>query len=182
MSKPQTVQSGKVAIIAYTLRDDSGKVLDRADDDDALAYLHGNHNIIPGLERELEGRPVGDEFSCVIEAKDAYGERHEGGQHKLGRDQFPADAPLREGMQFFAEAEDGRPFPFWISVVGDDEVTIDMNHPLAGERLKYKVRVVGVREPTADELAHGHAHGADGQAGHDHGHDHEHGPDCDHDH
>lgn len=147
----------------YVLKDSKGKVLDSSEGQEPLGYLHGANNIVPGLEKQLEGKEKGDKIAAVVEPAEGYGERDERGVQKVGRDQFPDDAPLEVGMQFMAQNEDGNQFPFWVTDVDNGgEVTIDMNHPLAGETLHFDVEIVDVRDATSEERAHGHVHGPGG--------------------
>jgi len=152
------IRKGKVVSIDYILHDAGGKLLDSSDEGDPLVYLHGNENIIPGLERELEGKTTGDKVDCVVAAVDGYGERNEELVLKVQKSEFGPDAELTPGMQLEARGEDGAQIVTVVKVEGD-EVTIDANHPLAGESLHFQVNVVDVREATPEELEHGHVHG-----------------------
>jgi FKBP-type peptidyl-prolyl cis-trans isomerase SlyD len=154
------ISKGKVVSIDYILHDADGKLLDSSDEGDPLVYLHGNENIIPGLERQLEGKTVGDKLACVIPAADGYGERNEELVLKVSKTEFGPNAEVTPGMQFEARSEEGTQIVTVVKVEGD-EVTIDANHPLAGEALHFQVNVVDVREATAEELEHGHVHGHD---------------------
>jgi len=153
-----TVEKNRVVSIDYRLKDDAGQIIDSSEGSDPLVYLHGTGNIIPGLERHLEGKKAGDRVNCVIEAKDAYGERDESLLFKVGKSEFEG-ADLKAGMQFEAHGEDGAQIVTVIGIEGE-EVTIDANHPLAGEKLHFDVKVVEIREATSEELEHGHVHGA----------------------
>ena len=151
------IKKDKVVTIDYSLRDAAGKLLDSSDGSEPLIYLHGNDNIIPGLEKHLEGKSAGDSVSCVVPAVDAYGERDETLVFKVGKKDFGDNVEVSPGMQFEAHGEDGAQIVTVVSVNGD-EVTIDANHPLAGETLHFDVKVLNVREPTEEELKHGHVH------------------------
>lgn len=156
------ITKGKAVLMHYVLKNDGGEVLDSSEGQAPLAYLHGASNIVPGLEKELEGKKKGDKVSAAVAPAEGYGERDQRGVQQVGRDQFPEEAELEPGMQFMAENGDGSQFPFWITEIGDDEVTIDMNHPLAGETLHFDVEIVEVRDASEEELAHGHVHGPGG--------------------
>ena len=156
----------RVAVIDYTLKDDDGDVID-ASQNGEFVYLHGAHNIIPGLEVALEGKQAGDSISASIEPKDAYGERDPERIQVVPRDMFETDEEIVAGMQFHAQSPDGDMMVITVAEVDDDEVTIDGNHAMAGMNLHFSVDVVEVREATAEELEHGHVHAAGG---------------CDHDH
>lgn len=150
--------SEKVVSIDYTLTDDSGNVLDSSEGRGPLEYLHGADNIIPGLERALEGKASGDAFDVSVAPEDAYGQRDPGLVQAVALSQFPEGADPQVGQKFQAETPDG---PRTVTVVSRDanEVTIDANHPLAGQALNFAVKVVGVREASPEELQHGHVHG-----------------------
>lgn len=156
------ITNGKVVLMHYVLKNDDGEMLDSSEGQEPLGYLHGGSNIVPGLEKELEGKKKGDKVSAAVAPAEGYGERDTRGVQKVGRDQFPEEAELEPGMQFMAQNEDGSQFPFWVTDIGDDEVTIDMNHPLAGETLHFDVEIVEVRDASEEEVAHGHVHGPGG--------------------
>jgi len=154
------ISKNKVVTIEYSLRDEAGELLDSSEGGEPLIYLHGNENIIPGLEKFLEGKTAGDSISCTVPAAEAYGERDESLVFKVARKDFGANVDIAPGMQFEAHGEDGAQIVTVVDVLGD-EVTIDANHPLAGENLHFDVKVVEVRDATEEEIEHGHVH-ADG--------------------
>jgi FKBP-type peptidyl-prolyl cis-trans isomerase SlyD len=158
------IESRKVASIDYTLTDSDGNVLDSSKDDGPLSYLHGFDNIVPGLEAALEGKAPGDHLSVEVAAKDGYGERDETLVQSIPRSRFPA-AGIEVGAQFHAES-DGHTHVVTVVGVDGEAVTIDANHPLAGETLHFDVTVTGVRDATEEEIAHGHVH--DGEHHHHH--------------
>lgn len=151
------VEKDRVVSIDYTLRDNGGNLIDSSEGSEPLTYLHGNGNIIPGLEKELAGKKAGDSLTCVITAADAYGERDDSLVFKVAKKEFDG-ADVEVGMQFEAHGDEGAQVVTVVSVQGD-EVTIDANHPLAGEQLHFDVKVVEVREASSEELEHGHVHG-----------------------
>ncbi len=149
----------KMAVsIHYTLTNDEGDVIDSSVGEDALAYLHGEGNIIPGLEKALSGKSIGDSFKVRILAAEAYGEFMEERVQKIPREMFEGIDDVQVGMQFQADVSDGPGIVTVIAIEGDS-VTIDGNHPLAGVALTFAVDVVDIRPATAEELAHGHIHG-----------------------
>ena len=151
-----------VVTLAYTLRDDSGEALDSATAADPFAFVHGRHSVIPGLEKALTGRGAGDKLDLTIAPADAYGEHSPARVQVVPRDRFPADIDIEPGMQFHASDEHGGRMAVRVTEVNEDGVVIDANHPLAGQKLHFAVEVLGVRAATAEELAHGHVHGAGG--------------------
>lgn len=154
-----------VVAIDYTLSNDAGEVIDSSAGAEPLVYLHGAGNIIAGLEKALAGKAVGDELDVSIEPEDAYGEYSAELITNLGREMFEGVDQLEVGMQFHASAPDGGMQIVTIRDVDGDQVTIDGNHPLAGQQLNFKVKVVSVRAASEEELAHGHVHG---EGGHQH--------------
>ncbi|UGT42310.1 peptidylprolyl isomerase [Nocardia yamanashiensis] len=159
------IATDKVVSIDYTLTSDDDEVLDTSVGEAPLVYLHGAENIVPGLEQALEGKSAGDELEVVIEPEDGYGEYLAELVSTVDRDMFEGVDELEPGMEFHAEAPDGESQIVTVVQVDGDEVTIDANHPLAGQRLHFKVKVVEIRDASEDELAHGHPHGEDD---HDH--------------
>jgi FKBP-type peptidyl-prolyl cis-trans isomerase SlyD len=157
MSNPVTVSDGKVVSIHYTLTASDGKVLDKSGAE-PMAYLHGRGNVVPGLEREIAGKSVGDKFRAVVEPEDAYGSRNEDGVRTLPRDVFPEGAEFTPGEQFGAQTDSGKVLMLTVVRAEDDKVVVDTNHPLAGETLTFDIEVAEIREATAEETAHGHVH------------------------
>lgn len=154
-----------VVAIDYTLSNDAGEVIDSSAGAEPLVYLHGAGNIIAGLEKALLGKAVGDELDVSIEPEDAYGEYSAELITNLGREMFEGVDELEVGMQFHASAPDGGMQIVTIRDIDGDQVTIDGNHPLAGQQLNFKVKVVSIRAASEEELAHGHVHG---EGGHQH--------------
>lgn len=156
-----------VVLFKYTLRDSDGNELD-ASGDDAMPYLHGADNIVPGLEREMTGKKVGDTFDVVVAPADGYGVYQDGAVQHVERANFPDGVDIQVGMPFMLEAPDGSLVTIWIVDVDDDMVAFDTNHPLAGEELHFSIEITRIREANEDELEHGHPHGPNGDEGHHH--------------
>jgi FKBP-type peptidyl-prolyl cis-trans isomerase SlyD len=157
------IENNKVAMIEYTLTNDKSEQID-ASNGTPLAYLHGHGNLIPGLEKELVGKTVGDKFTAQVAATEAYGERVEALVQTVGKEMFQGVEALEVGMRFEAQSEQGM-HSVEITAMEGEQVTVDGNHPLAGLDLTFEVEVMGVRESTAEETEHGHAHG---EGGHKH--------------
>jgi len=149
-----TIAENKVVTFEYTLKNDSGEILDSSSKSAPLEYLHGCGNIIPGLEAELEGKKTGDKFTATIEAKDGYGLRFEELVQKIDREKLSHLPSIEVGMQLQAYDEDGMQILTVVDVSGT-EITLDGNHPLAGQRLIFDVEVMDVREATEDEIEFG---------------------------
>ena len=153
----------KVVTIDYTLTDDQGTVIDQSEGG-KFAYLHGARNIIPGLEKALEGKGAGDAVKVEVAPEEGYGPRDDNLQQQVPREMFGEHEP-QPGMQFNAQTPDGQTITVTVVKAEGDQVTIDANHPLAGVSLNFDVQVVDVRDATEEEQSHGHVHGADD---HDH--------------
>jgi len=152
-----TISHHKVVTIDYTLKNAQGEVLDTSEGQEPLVYLHGAENIVQGLERELESKKVGDTLSTVVSPEDGYGVRNDELIGAVPREMFEADMPIEVGMSFQAETEQGIQVVTVVDV-NDKEVTVDGNHPLAGEHLHFDVKVVAIRDASEEELEHGHVH------------------------
>lgn len=156
------VSKNTVVSFDYTLTDDNGKVIDSSKDQAPLDYIQGHGQIVPGLEREMEGKDIGAEFKIKISPEDGYGIRHVERTMKVPREELPPDLEPEIGMQLAGEGKNGDPVPLWVTEVTEQHVMLDGNHPLAGQNLNFDVVIRGVREPTKEELAHGHVHGPGG--------------------
>lgn len=150
-----------VVSIHYRLTNSAGEELDASSADQPMTYLHGFQNIIPGLENELAGKSAGDKLDVTVQPEDGYGPRRAELQQEVPRDAFPEPEKVVPGMRFTAESDQGV-MSVVIAAVNDETVTVDANHPLAGEVLHFSVSVEAVREATAEEISHGHVHGPDG--------------------
>ncbi len=155
------IEQGKVVSIDYTLKDSDGKVLDASEGREPLAYLHGAGNVIPGLEATLDGKSAGDQLTAVIEPEQAYGQRDEAQMGKVARSDLQGVGDISIGTQLQAETPEG-PRIVLVTDMDEESVTIDANHPLAGETLHFDVTVNDVRDATPAEIEHGHPHQPDG--------------------
>lgn len=155
------ISQNSVATLNYTLTDDQGNKLDESHDN-SFAYLHGAENIIPGLEKELEGKKAGDELKVTVSPAEGYGERNDAMTQTVAKDMFEMDDDIQIGMQFHAAAPDGQTVVVTVTSIDGDEITIDGNHPLAGVTLTFDVNIVEVRDATEEELTHGHVHAEGG--------------------
>lgn len=155
-----TVTNNVVVSIHYTVRDEDGVLLDSSVGREPLTYLHGAHNIIPGLELALEGKQIGDQLQVSVVPEEAYGEYLDHLVESVPRDAF-GDNALEVGMRFEAQTNQG-PVSVVVTSIDEDLVTVDGNHPLAGKSLTFDVTIEGIRDASEEEVAHGHAHGAGG--------------------
>ncbi|HBX56690.1 FKBP-type peptidyl-prolyl cis-trans isomerase [Pseudomonas sp. UBA2684] len=159
------IAANKAVSIDYTLTNDAGEVIDSSAGGAPLVYLHGAGNIIAGLEKALLGKQVGDALDVAVEPEDAYGEYSAELVATLNRSMFEGVDELEVGMQFHASGPDGSMQIVTIRELEGDDVIVDGNHPLAGQRLNFKVKIVAIRDASEEEVAHGHVHG---EGGHHH--------------
>lgn len=148
---------GRVVSLHYTLTDDLGVQLDSSRGHEPFVYLHGFGNIIPGLEKALEGCEAGFSSTIQVAPADGYGEYNPQGVFEAPRDQFPPGEEIQVGMRVQGEGAHGI-VNFTVVSLNDQAVTLDANHPMAGKNLHFAVDVLEVRDATAQELAHGHVH------------------------
>lgn len=162
------IAKGSVVGLDYKLHLGDGEIVDASEPGDPLTYLHGEGQIVPGLEQALEGMEAGQSKRVVVAPAEGYGEHDARGLQQVPRDAFPDGFDPKPGMELTAEGPNGEPVPFVVREVKGDTIVIDLNHPLAGRTLHFDVTVRDVRAATSEELEHGHAHGGDG---HHHHHD-----------
>lgn len=151
-----TIHEDTVATIEYTLKDDSGEVLDTSKGRQPLSYLHGRGNIVPGLEAALEGKSSGESFEITVPPDQGYGEHNESLVVQVDRGKFQGVDEIEPGMRFQAQTQDGTHI-LTVVDVEDQSVTVDANHPLAGQNLNFDVTVVDVRDATEEERKEGKA-------------------------
>ena len=156
------MQIGKDTVVelSYELTDADGKLIERTED--PIEYLHGGYDgIFPLVERALAGKNVGDSCRVRLEPDDAFGEYDAELMHLEPRNKFPPDVAV--GMRFEGRGvESGTKLVYTVTDVAEDKVVVDGNHPLAGRTLEFTCTVTAVRAATAEELEHGHVHGAHG--------------------
>lgn len=145
------VQENALVTVEYTLTNDSGEVVDSTPEGEPLSFIFGRGQLIPGFEKAVDGKQAGQRVEFSLEAADAYGEIRQELRSDLPRKNFPEDMEIEPGMVLQAMGPMG-PMRFRVLEVRDDAVVADFNHPLAGERLHFDVRIAEVREPTEEEL------------------------------
>ena len=153
-----------VVSIEYRLHLGDGKIIDESDAGDPLVYLHGYEEIVPGLERAIEGKKAGESLKVQVSPEDGYGEYDPDGVEEVPREEFPPDMELEAGGIVTAVDDDGDEVEFLVKELRPKTVVVDFNHPLAGKTPHFEVTVREVRQATAEELEHGHAH----TPGHEH--------------
>ena len=159
------ISEQKVVTMNYEVADDQGQLIDRSEEGGPLAYIHGDGQLIPGLETALEGRGKGDKIAVDVPPEQGYGERDEEGVQTVARNQFDDSVEIEVGMQFEAQDDDEGHQIVTVAAVDGENITLDTNHPLAGKNLRFKVEILDVRDASTEELSHGHVHGP---GGHDH--------------
>ena len=159
------VGKDKVVLMHYTLKNDAGDVIDSSDGADPLPFLQGHGNIIPGLESALEGSKVGDKLDVSIKPEEGYGERIKDAIQEIPSSALQGVDEVKVGMQLQSQDKDGNAFLVTVTKIEDDKITVDGNHPLAGQTLHFSVSIESIRKAEAEELSHGHVH-ADGQHNH----------------
>lgn len=156
-----SIAANKVVTFNYNVKDDSGNSVDSSEGREPLVYLHGFHNIIPGLEAEMLDKNIGDTFTAVIAPEMAYGDTNPQLIHEVPKAMFQGVDNIEAGMGFTANTEGG-PVDVMVVSVNDDMITVDANHPLAGRTLTFDVEIIAIRDASDEEIAHGHVHGAGG--------------------
>ena len=157
MTEEKIVKDNLVIAIDYTLTVD-GEVVDASEGREPLEFLQGQGNIIVGLERELLGMKIGESKDVVVSALDGYGEADEEAFMEVPKNQFPENIPIEIGTELQIENEEGEPAYVRIESVENNIVLLNFNHPLSGKELHFAVKVISMREPSEEELAHGHVH------------------------
>ena len=151
------VSKDYVVYYHFTLKDESGELIETSEGDKPLIYLHGYDNIIPGLEKAMDGRSEGDDFSITVPPEEAYGHTQEGAEKRISIKHLKGSKKWKAGMSGFVETENGFQ-QVKLLKVGKFMADVDLNHPLTGKTLNYDVQITKIREATQEEIAHGHAH------------------------
>ena len=157
------VMKDRVVQFNYQLHGSDGTLIESSDGGDPVAYLHGHQNIIQGLENGLEGAKSGDKLSLTLPPEEAYGQRKEGSIQRIPIKHLHTRKNLKPGMVVHVQTDEGTR-EVVILKVGRFNIDADLNHPLAGRTLTFEIEIVGVREATAEELEHKHAHGKGGHS------------------
>lgn len=158
------IQNNSAVSFHYKLTDDDGINIDSSEGKEPLDYLHGAGNIIPGLEKALEGKTIGDSLTVAVTAAEGYGEVQKELIQEVPKESFQGIDTIEVGMQFEAQTGQGGTVPVTVVAVTDELVTVDGNHPLAGKNLNFDVTIEDVREATEEQLARGHLHDLDAEA------------------
>jgi FKBP-type peptidyl-prolyl cis-trans isomerase SlyD len=139
----------------YTIRLASGQVVETSVGQEPLTYLHGRRQIVPGVEKAIDGLESGALLEVVVPPGEAYGNRDPSGVFVVPRAAFPTGEEVGPGMMFSASRPDGKTITFRVVECNDELVLVDTNHPLAGETLHISIHVHHVRAATNEELFNG---------------------------
>ena len=153
----KAVTKNMVVTVAYELFDESGTLLEETGDH-PFVYIHGIGQLLPALEGALEGMKVNESKDVTLTPDEGFGQYDEDRVLRIPRTAFGPDAELEAGMRMYMRDQSGEALPFTILEVGTEDVLADFNHPLAGKTLTFRLKVLGIREATEEELAHGHVH------------------------
>ena len=156
------IEKNKVVLINYSVKSTTGELIDSSTNDDPLGFIFGTGSLIKGLEKELDGKKVGDAFQATIPPNEAYGDKNPNAIQTLPLTQFQEKDKVEVGAMFQMVNNQGQQLMARVTGVDGENVTVDMNHPLAGETLNFDITILEVRDATAEELDHGHVHGKGG--------------------
>lgn len=151
-AKPLTIAANTVVSFEYTLKDEQGNLIDQSAGQGPMTYVHGQQEIVAGLERALSGRRAGDSFKVAVQPAEGYGPRDPGLAFEVPRHEFPASIKPEPGMQLAMGGADGRQELVSVMKVSDGVVVLDRNHPLAGKTLHFDIQVSEVRKAEPSDL------------------------------
>jgi len=157
-----TIENNKVVTLEFTVKNaDTNEVIESSEGGDPLLYLHGHSNLVPGLEKELAGKQVGDKYDVTVSPEEGYGVRDESLVQEVPKEAFQGVDNIQVGMAFTADGPQG-PVVVEVTKIEGETVTIDANHPLADVTLGFSGEIKDIREASKEELDHGHVHGPGG--------------------
>lgn len=160
------IENEKVALFHFELKNEKGETIDSSEGQAPLGYIHGQNNLMPGLEKAMAGHKKGDKFNVNLDPEDAFGPRQEDLIKEVPLNEFENPQELKPGTNLQVHSPQGEQIVTVVEVLADS-VRVDFNHPFAGQSLRFDIEVVEVRDATPDELSHGHLHG-EGGCGHGH--------------
>ncbi|HDP74107.1 MAG TPA: peptidylprolyl isomerase [Candidatus Woesearchaeota archaeon] len=152
------IEGKKKVTLDYTAMQEDGTVFDTSEGYAPLKIITNANNIVPGFEKNIAGMQEGEEKEFTVAPEEGYGERIEELIKTVEKSKVPGSEKLKEGVYIQFMSPEGYPVIALIKKIEDDKITFDMNHPLAGKTVKFKVKIVKVEEPTPEELQHGHVH------------------------
>ena len=155
-------EQNKVVTMNYSLKDESGNVIDSSETKGSLSFISGSNQILPKLEEAISVMLIGTKKNIKLIAADAYGDYNDDAFQVVDRSAFPEDAAIEKGIGYISTAKDGTQTPFKISSIDGDEIKLDFNHPLAGVNLEFDIEILDIRDASEEEISHGHVHGPEG--------------------
>lgn len=161
MSEGLQVAKDRVITVRYAIRAADGTEVESNRDDEPFVSLHGRGSLLPAIESALDGRTSGERLTLTLTPDQAFGERRDDFTQRISKKYLPNPNRLKPGKQTTLQTREG-PRTVTVIKVGGKVVDVDLNHPLAGQTLEFDIELVDVREATAEELSHGHAHGPGG--------------------
>lgn len=160
-----SIAENMVVQFHYTLKDGEGQILESSSEGHPMTYLHGHNSLLPGLEQALAGKNAGDKFTATLPPELAFGEVMPDSEQRVPISHLRGAKKWEAGMMAILQTAQGQQ-QVTILKVGHTMATVDTNHPMAGKTLIFDIEVANVREATAEELQHGHAHGPGGHHHH----------------
>ncbi len=163
------IESNSVVALTYdlyTTNDGEEVFVERADEEQPLVFLYGVGMMLPKFEENLSGLAANDVYDFHLNAAEAYGEKDPNAYAELGNETFEGMDKPKIGSVLPLQDNHGNQFRAMVIETSDAGVKVDLNHPMAGQNLHFIGKILSVRPATEEELAHGHAHGADGHSGH----------------
>jgi FKBP-type peptidyl-prolyl cis-trans isomerase SlyD len=152
------LKPNQVVSVYFTVKDELDEIVDQTTMGNPFTFLSGKNQILPALEEEIGNMIIGSKKNIVLKPSDAYGEYIPEAVQVVNRSEFPEDMELEEGLNFVANTPEGNQLPFIVTEIDGDNITIDFNHPLAGETLTFDVELLDIRQATNEEIQHGHVH------------------------
>jgi len=157
-----TIENNKVVTIEFTVKNaETGDLIESSEGSEPLVYLHGFNNLVPGLEKELTGKVVGDKYEVTVSPEEGYGVRDDSLVQQVPREAFQGIDKVEVGMAFTADGPQG-PVVVEVTAIEGDTIHIDANHPLASVTLAFSGEIKDIRDASQEELEHGHVHGPGG--------------------
>ena len=147
----------------YDLADEAGQPIESSREREPMAILYGAGNVIPGIEKAIEGRRAGERLQVTVPPAEGYGERREGLTQRVPKKFFNEARKLRPGDSTVLGSNQG-PRVVTVLKIGETVIDVDLNPPMAGRTLCFDIEIMEVREASAEEIAHGHAHEPGGHA------------------
>jgi FKBP-type peptidyl-prolyl cis-trans isomerase SlyD len=156
------LKTNQVITINFILKDTNGNIIEATSRERPFSFISGGNQILPKLEENIGEMLIGSKRTVTLSPVDAYGVYDDSALEEVSRSEFPEDTDIQEGMTFVADSPDGQQLPFVIKSIKEENITLDFNHPLAGQTLTFDLELLSLRDATIEELGHGHVHGAGG--------------------